>query len=194
MPRGNGTTRQVPVKELVRDPRLQSRAGGLNEDHAADMAEWLKDKAVTPRKVEVRKVTTEGGDEILYVVDGFHTCTGAERSGRKTVPCNILSGTWEDALLDAAGANTPHVGVSHTFVADIIAPKSGNVAPPPKPVAGRKPLPDEPVAEKTGDWRDVPVKDFLNALPYVWTALGSENVNTAGRTGFRWTSAANWRR
>jgi hypothetical protein len=213
MPRGNGTTRQVPLKDLVRDPRLQSRAGGLNEDHAADLAEYLKDRKKNLPKVQVRKVIDpEGGDPILYVSDGFHTVEAHERAGRKVVSCNIFNATWEEALAAAASANqqhkglkrtrddkrravamareafpkwsarqiAEHVGVSHTFVNDILAPKSGNVSTPAKPVAGRKPNAGEQVAEKTGDWRDVPCQDFLKASDFVWAALAAENINTAG--------------
>lgn len=95
-----GRLLSIPVDELIVSPDLQMRASGLDEDHARDIAEFLKVKSHHTERIKVFAVE---GDR--YVFDGFHRLSGYKRAGRKHVPSLMWSGTWEQAIEAAARAN-----------------------------------------------------------------------------------------
>lgn len=105
----HGRRRSLKLNLLVLDASLQSRAGGLDADHAEDLAEALRNQERLPR-VRVRKVPDQGH----LVVDGFHTVEAYRIVGRTHVPCIISPGIWDDAVLDAASANQQHLGLKRT--------------------------------------------------------------------------------
>lgn len=90
----------IPLDELIVRPELQMRANGLDEDHAKDIAEFLKVKSHQTERIKVFAVE---GDR--YIFDGFHRYRGYVLAGRKNVPALLWSGTWEQAIEAAAKAN-----------------------------------------------------------------------------------------
>jgi len=97
------------LSELVLHPDLQSRAGGLDPDHADDLATALRNKKRLP-PVRIRTVSGMGH----VITDGFHTVEAHRLVGRTQVTCVAHPGTWEDAVLDAASANQQHLGLKRT--------------------------------------------------------------------------------
>ncbi len=91
--------RTVRIDDLSFDPRLQMRAK-LSQDA-------IKRYAETPAKLpKVQTVTDEDGKE--WVWDGHHTVEAYKYRGLKEVPVESRSGTFDDALELAAGANATH--------------------------------------------------------------------------------------
>lgn len=102
MARPPGRRELTPIKDIATAPQLQMRIGGLNNDHADQMAAYLKEKKSNhlPR-IQVRNIPDVG----LVVTDGHHTLEAHRRAGRTHVPTLIQDGTWDDAIADAAQAN-----------------------------------------------------------------------------------------
>jgi hypothetical protein len=98
----------VPLdpNELVLDPLLQARSG-IDPGTVSDYRERLRDGSPPP-PVKVRLVHMAETLDRLLVTDGFHTVTAARLEGTPHIPCRVLSGTWNDALLEAAAANADH--------------------------------------------------------------------------------------
>lgn len=94
----------LKIDKLVQDPRLQLRAY-FREDVAAEYGENLL-KMPPPRAV-----VTEFGE--VFVYDGFHTLKAARDRGWAEFPVLVQAGTFDDALLLAAGANAAH-GIRRT--------------------------------------------------------------------------------
>jgi uncharacterized ParB-like nuclease family protein len=91
---------QLPLEKIVRIPSLQMRAGGLDAEHAATLAEAVKAGAKLPR-VRVRAVEGKG----FILTHGFHRFEAHVLADRKTIAADVLSGAWEDCVADAAEAN-----------------------------------------------------------------------------------------
>lgn len=106
-PRGKKAV--LPVASIIADPRLQLRAKGSDPNHVADLREAIKAKKELP-PIEVREVEGEG----IYVTDGFHTLEATAAEGKKEIACALRKGTFTDAMLDAARANTEHNALKRT--------------------------------------------------------------------------------
>lgn len=92
----------VRIKDLVRDPRLQSRAKGLDDDHVADIIKSIENhEGIDPIKV---CVDPNG----KYCYDGWHRIAAYERKGFVDIPAETESGGIEDAIERAASANQTH--------------------------------------------------------------------------------------
>jgi len=89
----------IPLDDIVRDPRLQMRVQ-MNSDVIADYAEILG--MLPPAKV----VLDDDGHLFLY--DGWHTFHAHILAEKKDMRCEVIKGTFEDALRLAAGANHTH--------------------------------------------------------------------------------------
>lgn len=104
-PKPKGLLKDLPINLIIRLPALQFREKGTDPDHVEALSEVISDRsAKKPPRVQIRLV--EGKGHLL--TDGFHTVEAYERAGRKTVPANVLKGTWHDALADALKANVQH--------------------------------------------------------------------------------------
>lgn len=116
-PPKTGKPCNLSLSVLKLDPRLQARVDGVQEEHAADIAEAIKDRKSVPRprvimiQPEDRNPDGTLSDPEFYVVDGFHTVRAYALAGRKTVPCRVQVGTMQDAMLAAAAANQEHLGL-----------------------------------------------------------------------------------
>lgn len=118
-PRAIGSEQPVPetktqntlldIRELVIDPRLQMRVTGTDNEHADDLARVIKKRGKVPR-IKVRHVEGIGN----LVTDGFHTVEGYKRAGKQHVPVALKTGTYEEAIADAAGANRGHLALKRT--------------------------------------------------------------------------------
>jgi len=102
LPAGKPVT--LNLSDLILDPRLQMREDGLDDDHAADIADAVKAGAKPPKP----RVFFVVEQKCYYVTDGFHTVTGLRAAGKTSYSCTLLKGTWQDALIDAAAANQVH--------------------------------------------------------------------------------------
>jgi hypothetical protein len=95
-------TELLPIKDLILDPEIQVRAGGINPEALEDYSLALYNGAEFP-PIEVFDT-----DEGYIVADGF-TRTEAHRNvGKRKVLANITPGTRRDAILFAISANLRH--------------------------------------------------------------------------------------
>lgn len=95
-------SRFVRLDEIVLDPRLQARVGGLVEETVASYAEVLRGGKTLPAP-EV--VEVEGR---LLLVDGYHRVEAARRAGFSRLAVVVEQGTFEQAAQRAAAANSTH--------------------------------------------------------------------------------------
>src|SRR3954451_8892625 len=90
--------RELPMDELVLDPNLSLR-DRLDDFTVERYAEsWQRLPPVTVFEVEGRPVLT----------DGFHRHSAAVMLGRKSLPAEVIPGTFADALDFASGVNLAH--------------------------------------------------------------------------------------
>jgi len=86
---------------LVLDPKLQSRTE-ISEETVSDYAEAI-----------------EGGDKFpavlayfdgihYYLTDGYHRYHAHKRAGKASIECEIVNGTFRDAMLHAVSVNSKH--------------------------------------------------------------------------------------
>ena len=102
------TRKTVPIDSIKRHPDFQMRVGGLDEDHARQIAQAIKDHAKVP-PVKVAAVAEKDGE--LYAWDGHHELWGFELAGRKMVPVEVTEATWADTVRLAAGANKKNLAL-----------------------------------------------------------------------------------
>lgn len=106
---GKGKAEDLSIAGLVIDARLQCRAEGLSEDHLEIIQDAIKGKAQLPR---ILTFNIKGMG--ILPVEGFHRIESRKRLGLKTIPAYVRNGTWEDAVLAAAGANREHNALIRT--------------------------------------------------------------------------------
>lgn len=92
----------LPIEKLRRDGGLQMR-DDIDQEHVAAMREAYEQ---TPASVPPIGVLADGKD--YWVWDGHHRIEGATAAGFAVIRCKIEQGTFRDAVLRAAGANTDH--------------------------------------------------------------------------------------
>lgn len=93
----------IPIGKIVLDPRLQMRAK-MDFDVIDEYAEHL---AELPRC----KVFLCAEQHLL--TDGWHTYHAHKKAGSDSVPCTVTEGSFEQAVIEAAGANHGH-GIRRT--------------------------------------------------------------------------------
>jgi hypothetical protein len=100
------TKQMISVKEIVLDKDLQSRAGGLKSLHVDDLifAYEGADKAT----IEYPRVWKIKGRAGYFLTRGFHRFAALKKLGRKKIDCEVHSGDFVDAVLDAATSNIGH--------------------------------------------------------------------------------------
>lgn len=99
----------LPIDQIVIDPNLQMRAGGVSQEHVNDLREAITNGNRLP-PVQVREV--EGKGKLL--TDGFHTVQAQLRAGNKEVEAYVQPGSWTDAVIDACAANQQHHALKRT--------------------------------------------------------------------------------
>lgn len=99
----------LELDEIVRLPKLQGRAQGVNADRVDQMAMAIKADQTLPR-VRVWEIEQEGHEHHgkCILTDGFTRCAAYAQAGRKIIPVSIHKGTWQQCVLDAAEANVEH--------------------------------------------------------------------------------------
>lgn len=95
------------IGALVLDPKLQSRAE-INEDTVTEYAEAIEAGDQFP-PVEV---TFDGIH--YYLTDGYHRYHAHKRAGKVSIACDVVNGTFRDAVLRATAVNSKH-GMRRTW-------------------------------------------------------------------------------
>lgn len=88
----------IPLSDIILDPRLQCRA-------SIDM-ELIDEYAENVMDLPPGKIVSVNGKYLL--VDGWHTHGAHKKAGLTTMACVVTEGTYEDAIIAAAGANHGH--------------------------------------------------------------------------------------
>ncbi len=111
------TVERLKLADLVLDPELQFRSpesglvGLVDPQHVAGMVDTVRKRKTLPRP-KVRRVAGRGN----LVTDGFHGVTA-----RRTVnpdgscDCDVVEGTWLDAVIDAGESNHDHDGAPKKY-------------------------------------------------------------------------------
>ena len=107
-PKPQATMLRIDQIETVRE--LQAREE-MCVEHVTDIRQAVDAKIKLPRVV-VYQVTDR--DNTYYCVDGMHTIAGFQLAGKKTIPAMLHVGTWVEARMAAAGANTGHHALKRT--------------------------------------------------------------------------------
>jgi hypothetical protein len=95
---------QVPLSEIVLDPRLQMRET-MDFTVIDEYAESLAD--LPPSKI------VKGPQGEMWLTSGWHRYHAHARKKQKEMPCIVRDGTFLDALAEAAGENHGH-GIRRT--------------------------------------------------------------------------------
>lgn len=86
---------------LVLDPKLQSRTE-INEQTIEDYSEAIK------RGDEFPPVLVYFDGVHYYLTDGYHRYHGHKHAGKAGITCEIVNGTFRDAVLRATSVNSRH--------------------------------------------------------------------------------------
>lgn len=100
-PCAKGTHAVLPIGEIITDAGTQVRAE-IDEAIVDEYAEHLAAGGTLPPVAAFR----DGGS--TYLADGFHRLRAHERAGRTEIEAQVQTGTREDALWCALGANRAH--------------------------------------------------------------------------------------
>ena len=92
---------------LVLDKKLQSRAE-INEQTIEDYAESLKQGDEFP------PVLTYFDGISYYLTDGYHRYHAHKKAGKAGIICEVVNGTFTDAVLRATSVNSKH-GMRRTY-------------------------------------------------------------------------------
>lgn len=95
------TTRLVGVAEIIRDPRLQQRAG-MDETTISRYIEVLQNGG------ELAPVKIVNEDGKLWMWDGYHTHEAAVQANVEKIRAEVERGTFRDAWVKSLGANDKH--------------------------------------------------------------------------------------
>lgn len=112
----NPIRKKFRLDDLAIHRDLQARYYALDKDHVEDLKRIRDAEAAKGKKTVIdppKVVLVEGKP---YVYDGHHTI--AMEKDRKTefLTCEVVEGTWEDAILLAAAANNSIVGLKRSRV------------------------------------------------------------------------------
>ena len=96
-----GAHEVLPIGEIITDAGTQVRAE-INEAIVEEYAEHLTAGGTLP------PITAYRNEGSTYLADGFHRVRAHERAGRTEIEAEIRTGTREEALWCALGANRAH--------------------------------------------------------------------------------------
>lgn len=94
-------TKNIPLDAIDIDAGTQSRAQPSSET-IDEYVEALKAGELPPADIYVDE------DGVGYMGDGFHRYAAYKISGRKSMPCTVREGTYQDAVQHSCGANETH--------------------------------------------------------------------------------------
>ncbi len=100
-PRAQGARRVLPISKIITGAGTQVRAE-INDKTVTDYAEHLSAGGEFP------PITVFEHEDRIYLADGFHRLRAHERVERTEIEAEIRTGTREDALWWALGANRAH--------------------------------------------------------------------------------------
>lgn len=114
-----GTVQDLPVKELVRDRRLQMRAATEDKATVEKYKQLYQDNPDTLPAIKVVQIPESERESLdlpsRYVVwDGFQRCEAREQAGLKSIPAEVAPGTWALAVRLSLTANATH-GLPRSF-------------------------------------------------------------------------------
>jgi hypothetical protein len=95
------------IGALVLDQKLQSRTE-INEDTVADYVEAVK------RGDEFPPVLAYFDGVHYWLTDGYHRYHAHKQAGRAGIDCEVVNGTFRDAVLRATSVNSKH-GMRRTY-------------------------------------------------------------------------------
>lgn len=95
------------IGALVLDQKLQSRTE-INEDTVADYVEAIK------RGDEFPPVLAYFDGVHYWLTDGYHRYHAHKQAGRAGIDCEVVNGTFRDAVLRATSVNSKH-GMRRTY-------------------------------------------------------------------------------
>lgn len=90
----------IGIANLIRDDRLQPRHGKPDFDWVHDLSDFRKDGSEFP-PIRVYQMA----DGSLYAAEGFHRIPAMEMAGEDSILCDVVDGTFEEAIVYAAGSN-----------------------------------------------------------------------------------------
>jgi hypothetical protein len=93
----------VPLDELVIDPKLQLRTNGHEDAYVSELVVAVKDDKLTAPVVVFRD---DGGT--LRLADGHARVEASRRAGKTTVRARVFKGGLHEAFVHALGANATH--------------------------------------------------------------------------------------
>jgi hypothetical protein len=92
---------EVPIREVIADPRCQSRTG-IEPALVHEYAQALRDGAELP---PLSVIKTDAG---YYLYDGFHRLQAYRAAGKSVVPVNATPGDLWDAIERSCAVNATH--------------------------------------------------------------------------------------
>lgn len=99
----NPVVKDVLLNEINLSPdHLQMRSDGMDADHVEQIIEAIEGGHSVP------PLTAYQVGEKLWLVDGHHTHAAYKAIDRTEVRCNVYTGSFDDAIDYAAGANAEH--------------------------------------------------------------------------------------
>ena len=94
--------REIPIEDIVLCDELQPREK-MNNETVIEYIEAIEQGVNLPPAT----LFNNGGQE-FWMTDGFHRFQSWKKSGRKTIPAIVKTGSKRDALLWSVGANAAH--------------------------------------------------------------------------------------
>jgi hypothetical protein len=98
------TKKRISMAEIVLAKRLKARAGGLCQEHVADLAAAYK----RGDEIEPPRVWRCKGMVGFHLTRGRHRHAAHKKLGYKEMECEVKDGDFADALLDAVNDNQTH--------------------------------------------------------------------------------------
>lgn len=95
------------IGAIVLDEKLQSRAE-INEDTVSEYTESIEDG------VEFPPVLVYFTGITYYLTDGYHRMHAHKRAGKVSILCEVVNGTFRDAVLRSTSVNQSH-GMRRTY-------------------------------------------------------------------------------
>jgi hypothetical protein len=104
---------KIALSEILVDPTLQARAGGVDEAEAQAYCEAMKRGDAFPPVIVFGSQSTPGEasaspGNCYLLADGFHRVRGAELARLSEIEADVRPGGRREALLYSLGANAAH--------------------------------------------------------------------------------------
>jgi len=97
------STHTISLNDLAIDPKFQMRTE-MNHETIAEYAEKI-DAICNKNPIEVVSVEHANGEEVWYLVDGFHRYHAARLAEKQTIKAVVMQGSYKEARQYAMTAN-----------------------------------------------------------------------------------------